>query len=175
MRVVELTAYHIRIPLKRAVKHASHTRTDTDNVVIKCVLSDRSQGFGEGLPRDYVTGETIDSVFDLLKRSDLAAQMESCRDFAAALVLAERFQLAPVPGDARHCAGNAARCAVELAMLDAFGHAFGEPLSLVAQRLAPELYQPRDRVQYSGIIASSKGRRVGAYVAVMRIYGFRQI
>src|SRR5229473_6273218 len=155
MRPVEITAYHVRIPLKRAIKHASHTRTETDNIVVRCVLSDRSQGFGEGLPRDYVTGETIDSVFELLKRSDLSAQMESCRDFDAAIALAERLKLAPVPGDLRGCAGNTARCAVELAVLDAYGHAFGEPLTHVTQRIAPELYQPRERVQYSGIIASS--------------------
>ena len=67
MRVVELTAYHVRIPLKRTIKHASHERTETDNVIVRCVLSDRSEGFGEGLPREYVTGETIDSAFDLLK------------------------------------------------------------------------------------------------------------
>src|SRR5712691_8026993 len=123
MKVVELTAYHVRIPLKRAIKHASHTRTETDNVVVRCVLSDRSQGFGEGLPREYVTGETIDSVMELLKRSDFAARFHSCPDFATALVLAERLKLAPIPGDERGCMGNAARCAVELAILDAYGKA----------------------------------------------------
>ena len=34
MRVAELTAYHIRIPLRRPVRHASHRRTETDNVLI---------------------------------------------------------------------------------------------------------------------------------------------
>ena len=175
MRVVELNAYHVRIPLKRTIKHASHVRTETDNVVVRCVLSDRSQGFGEGLPRDYVTGETIDSALDLLKRSDLAAQAESSRDFAAAVAFAERLTLAPIPGDERGCMGNAARCALELAILDAFGRAFGEPLSHVTRQVAPELYQPRERVQYSGIIASAKGLKARAAVGVMRLYGFRQI
>ena len=44
-------------------------------------------------------------------------------------VLAERLRLAPVPGDERECQGNAARCAVELAILDAYGRHFREPLS----------------------------------------------
>ena len=62
---------------------------------------------------------------------------------------------APVAGDARGVQGNAARCAVELALLDAFGKAFGEPLCNVTKYLAPDLYQFRDRVQYSGAITSA--------------------
>ena len=49
------------------------------------------------MPRDYVTGETIDTAFDLLRRSDLAAQLDDCRDFAQAVALAERLRLAPFP------------------------------------------------------------------------------
>ena len=60
----------VRIPLRKPVKHASHARTETDNLVVRCVLADGSVGFGEGVPRDYVTGETIDSAIDLLRRSD---------------------------------------------------------------------------------------------------------
>src|SRR5947209_12465304 len=115
MKVVELTAIYVRIPLRRAVQHASHTRTETDNVVVRCVLDDRTEGYGEGLPRDYVTGETIDSALTLLKRTDWPAQLEPCRDFAAAVGLAERFELPAEAGDERGCMGNAARCAVELA------------------------------------------------------------
>src|SRR5947207_11880960 len=117
MQIVELTAYHVRIPLRRAIRHASHSRTETDNVLVRCVLDDGTEGFGEGVPREYVTGETIDSALQLLRRSDLAAQMEDCRDFPAAVGLAERFLLAPIPGDDRGCRGNGARCAVELALL----------------------------------------------------------
>src|SRR5438105_10693562 len=121
MRVVELEARHIRIPLRRKVTHASHVRTETDNVVVRCILSDGSVGFGEGVPRDYVTGETIDFALDLLRRSDLGSQLSACLDFVQAVHLAERLRLAPVPGDDRMIRGNAARCAVELAVLDAFG------------------------------------------------------
>ena len=49
MKIVELTALHVRIPLKRAIKHASHVRTETDNLVIRCVLKDGKEGFGESV------------------------------------------------------------------------------------------------------------------------------
>ena len=48
MRVKELTAWQVRVPLKKPIQHASHTRTDTDNVVVRCVLDDGTEGFGEG-------------------------------------------------------------------------------------------------------------------------------
>src|ERR1700758_2051565 len=127
MRVVELTAFHIHIPLRKPIRHASHTRTATDNILVRCVLEDGTQGFGEGVPRDYVTGETIDSALALLRRSDLPAQLETVKDFPGALALAERFRLAAISGDERGIQANAARCAVELAILDAYGRRFGVP------------------------------------------------
>lgn len=176
MRVVELEARHVRIPLKRKVTHASHVRTETDNVVVRCVLSDGSVGFGEGVPRDYVTGETIDFALDLLTRSDLEPQLAAgAADFVAAVHLAERIRLVPVPGDDRLIQGNAARCAVELAILDAFGHAFGEPLTRVTELVAPELYKFRERVQYSGVIGNPRGWKKRLYPFVYRLAGFSQV
>jgi L-alanine-DL-glutamate epimerase-like enolase superfamily enzyme len=175
MRVVELEARHVRIALRRKVTHASHTRTDTDNVVVRCVLADGSVGYGEGVPRDYVTGETIDSCLELLKASDIPAQLAACPDFVAAVHLAERLRLAPVPGDDRLIRGNAARCALELAVLDAYGRAFGEPLMNVTRAVAPDLYEPRERVRYSGVIGNPRGWKGRVYPLVYRLAGFQQV
>src|SRR4051794_36610262 len=156
MRVAELSAHVVRIPLKKRIKHASHARTETDNVIVRVRLNDDSVGWGEGVPREYVTGESADSALDLLKASDLKAQLSDCRDFASALATVEAFKPVAVPGDARGVQGNAARCAVELALLDAYGRAFGEPMCNVTKYLAPDLYQFRDKVQYSGAITSAR-------------------
>jgi L-alanine-DL-glutamate epimerase-like enolase superfamily enzyme len=175
LKIVELTAYHVRVPLRRPIRHALYSRLETDNVVVRCVLEDGTEGFGEGVPRDYVTGETIDSVLGLLQRSDLASQLEPCRDFEQAIALAERLRLAPVPGDDRQCEGNAARCAVELALLDAHGRRFGRPLSDVTRLLAPDRHQPRDGVRYSGAITTGRGYKTIVYSWVYRLTGFQQI
>lgn len=176
MRVAELTAFHVRIPLRRPIRHASHMRTSTDNVVVRCALEDGTEGFGEGVPRDYVTGETIDSALDLLRGSGLSARLEPCLDFRRAVSLAERLELAPVAGDDRQCQGNAARCAVELALLDAYGRRFGEPLSAVTKLVAPGLYHPSARVRYSGAITSAREGFPARWAAIrLRFYGFRQV
>ena len=175
MKIVELTAYHIRIPLRKPIRHASHTRTETDNLLVRCVLEDQTMGHGEGVPRDYVTGETIDGALELLRRSDVPAQLEPCSDFARAVALAEQLHLAPVPGDDRGCQGNAARCAVELAVLDAYGQCFGEGLSSVTRLLAADRYSPRPWVQYSTAITSAQGMKARLAALGMRLYGFRQL
>lgn len=175
MKIAELTVFHVRVPLRKPIRHASHSRTDTDNVLVRCVLHDRAEGWGEGVPRDYVTGETVDSAVALLKRSDLAGQAEECPDFAHAVAFAERLRLADVPGDDRGIRGNAARCAVELAVLDAYGRRFGAPVSDATRLLAPDLYAPRPEVRYSGVITSSKGFKLRLSAWAMRLYGFRQL
>src|SRR5208282_2657954 len=94
VKIVELTAYHVRIPLRRPIQHASHTRSETDNLIVRCTLADGTFGFGEGVPREYVTGETIESALDLLKKSDLVRQLDDVPDFAGAVRSAEHFRLA---------------------------------------------------------------------------------
>jgi L-alanine-DL-glutamate epimerase-like enolase superfamily enzyme len=175
MRVIELAAYHIRVPLKKPIRHASCRRTESDNVVARCRLDSGHQGFGEGVPREYVTGETVEHSLQLLKRSPLNRLAVDCTSFAAALELIEQFQLAPVEGDVRDCQGNATRCALELALLDAFGQGFTKPLSEVTRLLAPNLYQPLERVQYSGAITSATGFKARAAAWMMRLYGFKHL
>src|SRR5262249_27319027 len=127
-------------------------------------------------PREYVTGESAGSGLDLLKKCDFKGQIGDCRDFVAALRVIEAFRMPPVPDDARGGQGDAARCAVEIALLDAFGRAFGEPLCNVTKYLAPERYQFRDKVQYSGAIMSArKGVKIRLAAWRMRILGVKQL
>ena len=176
MRVVELEARHVRVALRRKVTHASHVRTDTDNVVVRCKLSDGTTGYGEGVPRDYVTGETIDFSLDLLTRSDLPKQFDTeCENFVQAVHFAERLKLAASPDDDRGILGNSARCALELAVLDAFGRAFGEPLTRVTELVAPDLYTFAPEVQYSGVIGNPRGWKKRLYPLVYRLAGFAQV
>ena len=175
MRVKEIIVWQVRIPLKKPIQHAAHTRTETDNIVIRVTLDDGIEGYGEGVPREYVTGETIDSALALLKDSDLAAQLDDCRDYAWAIGMAERLHLAPIAGDERGCMGNGARCALELALLDAFGKHFREPVSGVTHRIAPDLFEPHSHVRYSGAITSAKGWKARVAAWKMWVYRFTQL
>ncbi|MCS6977939.1 MAG: dipeptide epimerase [Gemmatales bacterium] len=174
MRVVELVAWQVRIPLRRPIRHASYTRTCSDNLVVACRLEDGTLGYGEGVPREYVTGESIDEALSLLRQTPWPELLGDPQTFADAVQGAERLRLPGTEFDPRGCRGNAARCAVELALLDAYGKHFGRPLSAVTKLLAPDLYQPRKRVRYSTAITSAAGLKAKAAAMLMRLYGFQQ-
>lgn len=153
MRIRELAVHHVRIPLKRRVRHASFTRGENETLIVRCRLDDETEGWGEGLPRAYVTGETIDSAFSQLAATYWQQLSIEIVDLPGAVRLCEGLRLAAPPMTAaRDCFGNSARCAVEIAVLDACCRALNEPFSAVVgqvpETLAIRHNQPR--VRYSG-------------------------
>src|SRR5262245_53413852 len=138
MRIRQLTAYVVRLPLKRPFSHASATRQESENVLVRCQLSDGTIGWGEGVPRSYVTGETPTGCLAQLAMTPLAEQLgDDCNGWPDVVRMCE--QLAPTVDrdDPRGCYGNSLRCAVELSILDAFGRLLDEPVSAVTAHYAP--------------------------------------
>ncbi|MEX2171887.1 MAG: dipeptide epimerase [Pirellulales bacterium] len=177
MRLRRLTAYTIRVPLKRAFRHASAERIESENVVARCELADGTIGWGEGVPRSYVTGETPEGCLIQLASSRLSDQLTNdCTSWAEVIALCERFELAEVADNPRGCYGNALRCAVELSVLDAFGRLFGEPISRIVEHLpqAQAIRKHSDQVRYSTTIDAESNDRLWRSALKMRVYGFRQ-
>ena len=176
--VRSLDLYHVRVPLRKPIRHASYERDHSDNLVVKITLADGTVGHGEGVPREYVTGETIGSTFAALSALDVGRALGSPKDLADVVRALERLALPETEADPRGMAGNAARSALELALLDAYGRRFGEPVGSILRRFesAREILAARARpVRYSGAITaeSPKGERISAWK--MRIYGFAQV
>jgi L-alanine-DL-glutamate epimerase-like enolase superfamily enzyme len=110
----QLQLEELRIPFKVSFRHASAERTETSSIWVTAASANGHTGYGESCPRDYVTGETI----------------ESCRrwfsDWQPAL-LAEPLTLAKlrewVSNHRTQLNANpAAWCAIELALLDLLAH-----------------------------------------------------
>jgi L-alanine-DL-glutamate epimerase-like enolase superfamily enzyme len=97
MRITEFVIYHVRIPLRKPVRHASHSRSDTESLVVRCRLDNGALGWGEGLPREYVTGESIDDAWTLLQATDFSKQLAApFNDLPEAISLLDRFQLTAI-------------------------------------------------------------------------------
>lgn len=178
MRIQELVAYHVRIPLRSKVKHASHTRTDTDSILVCCRLDDGTEGWGEGLPREYVTGETIETAVELFRSTDWRRQLgEAFSDVPGALALCDRIRL--VDGRSlgkRDSFGNSLRCAVEIAVLDAATRACQQPFSDVTSLVsdAAPVRKRTEHVQYSVVITSLGALRQVIRAVGVRLYAFCQ-
>ena len=178
MSIKSLELFHVALPLKSKIKHASHERTVSDNLVVKVTLDDGVSGHGEGVPRSYVTGETIESTFASLASFDAARHFGRPESYEEVVRKLEVLELPEAEADPRGMAGNSARCALELAVLDAYGKRFHRSVR-DAIRLAnvPGL-ERRGRpgeVSYSGAITADSRRREIISALKMRIYGMRQI
>ncbi|MEW4531110.1 dipeptide epimerase [Maioricimonas sp. JC845] len=175
MIIAELTAFHVRIPLRRPIRHASHTRTENDTLVVRCRLSTGEVGWGEGLPRPYVTGESIDDCLAILRQTDFCSQLDArLPALQTAVEVLKNLRLETDGAGRRDCFGNSVRAAVELSVLDAVARFEGVPLSRVTE-VAGEtaIQQSRDRVQYSTAIMSVKPLKRRMQALAYRLYGFR--
>jgi L-alanine-DL-glutamate epimerase-like enolase superfamily enzyme len=177
MLISSIDVHHVAVPLKRRIKHASHERTTSDNLIVRVRLGNGQVGVGEGVPRSYVTGETIETAFDAISSFDAARAIGRPADMQAVVEALARFTLPSIEADPRGMAGNAARCALELAILDAYGRAFGVSASQALRMVAIPGLPLRDRpglVWYSGAITAEDPVRELYSALKLRLYRFSQ-
>jgi muconate cycloisomerase len=177
MQIRDITCYRVPLPLRRNVKHATATRAMSESLIVACRLRDGTVGWGEGVPRSYVTGETPEAAFERLVAMPLSTWLDrDCARWSDVIALCEGMELAPAADDPRGMAGNALRCALELAILDAFGRHFGEPLSEVTRHYAPAqaIHATRFELRYSAAILSEGSTKEWLKALAIRLYGFAQ-
>jgi L-alanine-DL-glutamate epimerase-like enolase superfamily enzyme len=130
----------LEIPFRTTFKHASADRAKTASVLVEAFSGDEGfVGHGEGCPREYVTGESIDSAINWFEyhRSGIVADIAGLESLK---VWVDNH--GPIIDQ-----GPAAWCAVELALLDLLGKQAGQPMEtlLSLPRLAPTY-------QYSAVL-----------------------
>lgn len=176
MRIARITAYLLHLPLRQEIKHASATRSESTNVLVCCRLGDGTQGWGEGVPRSYVTGETPGGAIVQLQATSVVDQLSvDCQDWPDVLRMCDSLQLASMQEDPRGCYGNALRCGIELSVMDAYGNLFGDPLSRITAHFAParSISTRLSTVRYSGAVTAASGRKEAVSAMKMRAYGFQ--
>ena len=162
--------YALDLPFKKPFKHAAAERTSTESIVLKCETDTGVIGFGECLPREYVTRETRDGAFELLKTYVLPRllgrsfdDLDAVRDFLSECDgKAPRQWVDPVEPQ------NAAWCAVDLSLLDAFGRAFGESA-------LPNSRQEKSTVKYSAVASADIGWKLVKSLLKLRLFGMTAV
>ncbi len=117
--VKRLTLYPLALRMKRKVSHAASTRAVSEPIVAEVELSNGQVGYGETLPREYVTGETNESVMRLLgPEGEFVKEFLAVRPVGYIEALEAIDSLPMLTEEGGGCA--AARACVELALLDAY-------------------------------------------------------
>jgi muconate cycloisomerase len=163
--------FAVDLPFRKVFKHAAAERDSSYSLFVKCTTDDGHVGYGECLPREYVTGENRNGVFKLLRDKILARMVgmkfSSLEQVKAFLI--ECDGKAPESWVSANEPQTAAWCAIDLALLDCFGHALQEPV-----RLGPSARFP-DSVKYSPVLSAGSGFEFFKTLIKVRLYGFRQV
>ncbi len=154
-----LEVWTYRIPMRVRFEHAAAGRDTNEGILVRLELADGTVGWGEGIPRDYVTGETLASAVGIIRTV-----------YADRVARGAVWTEPPIVEDS--VVHNAAWCAVELAYLDAVGRS---RRSRVADMLASRLrLKPRRLLRrVSGVLSAGPVEKVRRDLRVMRLLAFR--
>lgn len=113
MRIDRLDVYRFPVPFRVVFRHASASRSEAANVIVAARGPGGVTGYGEGCPREYVTGETIASAAAFIHEHKASIVLEvQDIDELRAWTDAHREEIDANP---------AAFCALETALLDLMG------------------------------------------------------
>src|SRR5215218_5535401 len=127
--LTKLDLFAVDLPFKVAFRHAAAARTTSDSLFLRAHLDNGVQGWGEALPRAYVSGESRERAFALLRDTVLPALVgRSFGSLPEVVSFLEKCDGKAPPEWVRpEVPQTSAWCSVDLALLDAFGRAAGEP------------------------------------------------
>ncbi len=128
--------YHLSLPMQQAFGHSEVMRKKTDNALL-LLKHNGLTGVGECVPRQYVTGETVESVFSVLEHLNIDDMLRriDIDDLDTALLGLKSLEMLDELLD-----NNAlnAICLLELALLDLLGKHFNRSTeSLIRSYLLP--------------------------------------
>ena len=162
LRLAAVEILPLRIPFARSFEHATMSRAASDAVIVRVTSHDGIRGYGEALPRPYVTGEDVATMVATL-RSRVVPEVLA-REFESGVAVLEQVRAlaaawSPPQGQGHSViAWNATMCAMELALLD---WAFRRAGQLLSEWLLPA----RDQVVYTGVIDATDPETAGNLAA----------
>ncbi len=168
MKIKSLRAFPIQLPFRFSFTHAHLKRKVTHSIIVETTLDSGVKGYGESLPRDYVTGETTQKVlssYENLNLDDLSGDFGSYEGVVDAIKGHSFFNQ-----DSKN--SNAAKCAIELSLLDAFSKEFKAPFLSFYSEEAPSSQEEKC---ISGIISMGRIEKVMAYLSWVKATGFKQV
>ena len=154
------------LPFRFSFGHALAERHSSTNVFVRLRLENGIVGYGEGVPREYVTGESVESALQaLVERQVPVVVGRELNDPDDVVALADEI---PGTGPGGRL-DLAARCALELALLDAAGKHFEVSVSHWLEG------DPAAHVHYDVVLPFSSPKKVAGLALVIRALGVKQV
>lgn len=176
MKITSIDSFLITLPFRFSFKHSLASRNHSENLIVRVTIQDGNKtvvGFGEGIPRDYVTGE-----------NPVGALAAVGNEYAPAL-LGRQFSrpddMVPILQDAwtelklSSRPQGASFCALELALLDAAAKAAGKSVSqlLLADDAGSKLLPAA--ITYGAVVPFGGKKALSAILWFYKAYGFKTV
>jgi L-alanine-DL-glutamate epimerase-like enolase superfamily enzyme len=165
MIIKKVDIWHLNCKFRYPFKHKLATHTGSDNLVVRLTTNQGICGFGEGIPRDFVTGESLQASLDFLQHNLGPAILRfpavaPATLFPSLRLLQDKYGADTSPG---------AFCALETAWLDAAGQTWGKTL---AEFLGS---RPEGRLTYSAVLPLTAGPQLTQFLQLVRAQGMRYV
>ena len=146
--------FTVEVPMARPFAHAAHARRTSRSVLVRCTLAGAT-GWGEGAPRTYVTGESLDSAVRALVHAELP-ELEGVftNSFESGIRALDALDLPAALGTPEHPA-PAAAAALETALLDAWCRAHGRDAADALAVVGGEVLRSEPHVPVSALVVDS--------------------
>lgn len=167
MKIASVDVYAVRLPFRVAFGHSLATRSYSDNLIVRVKLDNGSEGWGEGVPREYVTGEDLESAYTKVKTSYAPCfiGLDVSHPEKVIEYLTQQFQAFGLES----LSEGSSWCALELAVLDAVAHGHGNS---VAQWLGSV---KKDKVRYGAVVPFCGRKALIGLLLFYKLYGFQTV
>ena len=158
IEIKQIRYFQLSIPFITSFKHGSAERDETETVIVEITDANELTYYGEGCPRSYVTGESIDSCHQFYRSHQEEILQITSLDDLKRYVDDQDSEIDDNP---------AAWCAVELAMLDLLA----KDKNVSVEALLA-LSNQREQYTYSAILGDSSPETFAAFYNRYRGMGF---
>ena len=170
MKIVDLKVRVVRLPFRFSFKHSLASRNYSDNVIVYARVENNgmiAEGYGESIPRDYVTGEDAVTAAKTIGEQYFPRFLNSSFDSFDQLKEAIMGQFLQMQLDSKQ--KGASWCALELALLDACAKSMRKPL---ADCLGGVLPANVNGIRYGAVIPFAGKRAFSAMLWFYKCFGF---
>jgi muconate cycloisomerase len=180
MKISNLRLFIVELPFRFSFKHSLAKRSQSHNLIVEATIETNKGkfvGYGEGIPREYVTGETIEQASNHLNMLYFAQFLG--QQFANSSELLTHLQKQFRYFGLEERSNGASWCALELALLDAAGKANSLPVAdlLKEQNLINSVSSVPacNSIKYGATASLTSLKKLALLLTFFRLYGFSTV
>ncbi len=169
MKIRAIETYKVVLPFRFSFGHSLASRSSSTNLLVKVILDDGTYGVGESVPRDYVTGENVDTAESKVRLNYAPRILAQNLDMEKSEDVKDYLKKEFYEHKLHRNAEGASWCAFEMAVLDACAQAIKAPLTQLLGSVTTKA------IRYGGVVPFSNKKALLVLLLFYKLYGFETV